>query len=86
MERRNVVIASRSEMTQKFWILTLLVLAMLVGGSRTGAAASAKALNAEGAAALKSLRESNLVAGKLASTAKGILVFPNIVKIKTVHE
>ena len=80
MERSNAVIASRSERTQKFWILTWLVLAMLVGGSRTGAAASAEALNAGGAAALKSLRESNLVADKLASTAKGALVFPNIVK------
>jgi lipid-binding SYLF domain-containing protein len=80
MERSNAVMASRSDRTQKFWILTLLVLAMLVGGSRTGAAASAETLNAGGAAALKSLRESNLVADKLASTAKGVLVFPNIVK------
>ena len=80
MERSNAVIASRSERTQKLSILTLLELAMLVGGSQTAAAASAKALNAEGAAALKSLRQSNPAAGKLASTAKGILVFPNIVK------
>jgi len=80
MERSNAVIASRSERTQKFWILTLLVLAISVGGSRTVAAASAEALNAEAAAALKSLRENNLVAEKLASTAKGFLVFPNIVK------
>jgi lipid-binding SYLF domain-containing protein len=61
-------------------VSTLLVLAMLVGGSQTAAGASAEALNAEGAAALKSLRENNLVANKLASTAKGILVFPEIVK------
>lgn len=80
MERSNAVIASRSERAQKFWMLTLLVLAMLAGGSRTGAAASAQALNTDGAAALKSLRESNLVADKLAPTAKGILVFPNIIK------
>ena len=80
MKRSNAVVVSRNQTTQKFWILTLLVLAMVVGVSRTGAAASAEALNAEGAAALRSLRESNLVADKLASTAKGALVFPNIVK------
>ena len=80
MERRNAVFASRNERARKLWIVTLLVLAMLVGGSQTGAAASAEVLDAKGAAALKSLRESNLVADKLASTAKGILVFPNIVK------
>jgi lipid-binding SYLF domain-containing protein len=80
MERRSAVIASRSETALKFWMSTLLVLAILVGGSRTGEAASAGELNTEGAAALKSLRENNLVASKLASTAKGILVFPNIVK------
>ena len=80
MERSNAVIASRNVRTQKFWVLPLLVLAMLVGGSRTGVAASAEALNAEGATALRSLREGNLVAEKLASTAKGILVFPGIVK------
>jgi lipid-binding SYLF domain-containing protein len=74
------VIASRSETALKFWMSTLLVLAILVGGSRTGEAASAGELSTEGAAALKSLRENNLVASKLASTAKGILVFPNIVK------
>jgi len=80
MERRYAVIASRSETALKFWMSTLLVLAILMGGSRTGEAASAGELNTEGAAALKSLRENNLVASKLAPTAKGILVFPNIVK------
>jgi lipid-binding SYLF domain-containing protein len=37
-------------------------------------------LNRDGAASVKLLREKNLVAEKLASTAKGILVFPSIVK------
>jgi lipid-binding SYLF domain-containing protein len=61
-------------------MLALLVLAVLVSGPRTGAAASAAELNSEAAAALRTLRANNLVANKLAATAKGILVFPNILK------
>jgi lipid-binding SYLF domain-containing protein len=53
---------------------------MSAGESRTSAAASAAALDSDGAAAVKTLRKNNLVADKLAKTAKGILVFPSIVK------
>lgn len=80
MKRSNTAASSRSEKARKAWISTVLVLAMLVGGSQTGTAASAAALDAEGAAAVKSLRAGNLVAEKLASTAAGILVFPSILK------
>jgi lipid-binding SYLF domain-containing protein len=80
MERSNAAASSRTEKNHKVWIATLLVVAMLVGGSQTSAAASAAALNADGAAAVKTLRANNLVANKLAGSAKGILVFPNIVK------
>jgi lipid-binding SYLF domain-containing protein len=61
-------------------MLALLALALLVSGPRTGAAASAAELNSEGAAALRTLRANNLVASKLMPTAKGVLVFPSIVK------
>ncbi len=80
MERSDVAVLNCSEKTQKVWMLTWLILAILVGVPQTGAAASAEQLNAEGAAAVKSLRDGNLVAEKLASTAKGILVFPSILK------
>lgn len=60
--------------------LALLVFALVAGPSSAGWAASAEKLNREGAAALVQLRENNLVASKLANTAKGILVFPSIVK------
>ncbi len=80
MERRDITASSGTHETQKIWMLTLLILAILVGGPRTGAAASAAALNADGAAALKTLRENNQVAEKLSATARGILVFPGIVK------
>jgi lipid-binding SYLF domain-containing protein len=61
-------------------MLALLVLALLVSGPRTGAAASAAQLNSEGAAALRTLRANNQAASKLAPTAKAVLVFPNVVK------
>jgi len=61
-------------------MLALLVLALLVSGPRTGEAASAAELNAEGAAALKTLRANNLAANKLAPDAKAVLVFPDVVK------
>ncbi|MBW2508702.1 MAG: twin-arginine translocation pathway signal protein [Deltaproteobacteria bacterium] len=80
MERSDAFVASRRKKTQKLWILALLALAISVDGSTPVAAASAEDLNAEGAAAVELLRENNLVADKLASTAKGILVFPDIVK------
>jgi lipid-binding SYLF domain-containing protein len=80
MERNTAVRASRDGRARKVWLLTLLVLAMSVGEPRTSAAASAAALDSDGAAAVKALRKNNLVADKLAETAKGILVFPSIVK------
>lgn len=58
----------------------LLAFALVAGPSGAGWAASAEKLNREGAAALTQLQENNLVASKLAATAKGILVFPSIVK------
>jgi lipid-binding SYLF domain-containing protein len=59
---------------------TVLILTMLAVGSRTAEAASAAALDADGASSLQSLRRNNPVAEKLAATAKGILVFPSILK------
>jgi len=56
------------------------VLALLAAGPRTGTAASAAQLGAEGRAALRSLVANDPVASKLAPTAKAVLVFPNMVK------
>lgn len=61
-------------------MVTVLVAGMLTGGSQMSAAASAAALNADGKAAIQSLRKNNLVANKLAAEAKGIVVFPSILK------
>jgi len=60
--------------------LVLLVAAMVVCGARPVVAASAEELDRDSRAALATLRQSNLVAQKLAATAKGILVFPGIAK------
>jgi len=85
MKRRYTAISSRSDKNRGAWILpvldvAILLVTVLAGGSQTSAAASAAALNSEGAAAVRTLRANNLVANKLAGSAKGILVFPNIVK------
>ena len=81
MERSNTTSSSRSEKNQSVWWMSAwLILALLVSGPRPGVAASAAALNANGAAALAKLRDSNPAARKLASSAQGILVFPDIVK------
>ncbi len=61
-------------------VLVLLASVLLVGGSRSGWAATAEELNRTGAQALAELRAKNLVAEKLSPTARGILVFPNILK------
>lgn len=55
-------------------------LAVLVGDAPTGAAASAEELKKDSAAALERLKSNNLVAKKLAGDAKGVLIFPSIVK------
>ena len=60
--------------------MVVLALTILVGEARTGAAASAEELKRDSSAALETLRTKNLVAKKLAPEAKGILVFPKIVK------
>jgi lipid-binding SYLF domain-containing protein len=61
-------------------ILILLTAAMLAGGPRPGMAASAEELTRDSKSALAQLREGNLIAEKLADTAKGVLVFPGIIK------
>ena len=61
-------------------VLTLLIGAIAVGGPRVAWSASAKELNRDGAAALSDLRQNNIAADKLAPSAKGILVFPSILK------
>ncbi len=68
------------EKTHTVGLLALAVLTMVLGGTRVGFAESGAELSRDGAVALGKLRESNLVAKKLASTAKGALVFPNILK------
>jgi lipid-binding SYLF domain-containing protein len=70
-------------MVEKLWragILTLLVGMIAVAAPRAAWSATAKELQRDGTAALTSLRGSNEVAKKLASGAKGILVFPSILK------
>ena len=70
-------------MVEKLWragALTLLVGAIAVAVPETAWSASARELNRDGAAALKTLRQRNIAAEKLAGSAKGILVFPNILK------
>jgi len=80
MERSNSFRAGRGTSRRRPWLLALAVLALLAAGPRTGAASSAEQLDAEGRAALQSLRTSNLVARKLAPSAKAVLVFPDMVK------
>ena len=70
-------------MVEKLWrvgALIALVGAIAVAAPRVAWSASAQELAREGAAAVKTLRQRNLVAEKLAPSAKGILVFPNILK------
>ena len=70
-------------MVEKLWragVLALLVGVIAVAAPRVAWSASAQELAREGAAAVKTLRQRNLVAEKLAPSAKAILVFPNILK------
>jgi lipid-binding SYLF domain-containing protein len=61
-------------------VLALLTMALIASSANPAAAASAAALDRDARTALASLRKGHMVAQKLAGTAKGILVFPNIVK------
>jgi lipid-binding SYLF domain-containing protein len=70
-------------MVEKPWkavTLTLLVWVIAVAMPHAAWSASARELDRDGAAALNTLRKTNAAAEKLASTAKGILVFPSILK------
>lgn len=61
-------------------IAAALVALLLAGGARVAHAASGEQLTRESRAALQSLREGNAAARTLAASAKGILVFPSMVK------
>jgi lipid-binding SYLF domain-containing protein len=65
---------------KRLGISILMVLAIVAGDSRTGWADTAAELDRKSRESLAQLRKGNLVAHKLAETAKGILVFPDIVK------
>lgn len=80
MARIDSAAPFRGANMQRAVVLTLLVATVLTVGPRTAEAVSAATLNAEAKTALASLRRNNPAADKLAAKAKGILVFPSILK------
>jgi len=75
--------ASRKRSRPSVWALVAaLALALMwtAGPAQTAAADSAAELNAKGEASLRDLRAKNDAARVMASSARGILVFPSILK------